>query len=137
MSCVNMCAHNDVIIQGSTPTLILHLDYDISSPQTEEEAEYKDSYEVDVVIKYGLNDYLHFNNPNDYNIFPDEINEETCECQCGCGCTIYLDLSQKDTIKFKKQIQVQVKAKNMNSGTLLQTFEVPIDICRSLDRRVM
>lgn len=137
MRCVNMCVSHNIIIQGSTPTLCLHLDYDISDPQTEEEAEYKDYYDTTVIIKYSLTDYFYYTSPNDLTILPDEINEESCSCECQQGCIIFLDLSQEDTIKFKKQIHIQVIAKNKNNGTILETFEVPIDIYRKLDGKML
>lgn len=137
MSCINMCISHNLIIQGSTPTLCLHLDCDISDPQTEEEAEYKDYYDTTVIIKYSLTDYFYYTSQNNFTILPDVVDEESCSCKCQQGCTIFLDLPEEDTIKFKKQIYIQVIAKNKNSGAILETFEVPIGICRKLDRKVM
>lgn len=136
MSCMNMCIRNTVIIQGSTPTLIIDLDYDISDPQTENEQEYKDYWDVDLVIKYSLTDYFHYTKENDLTILPDEVNEEKCGCQCR-GCTVYVDLTQEQTLKMKKKVYLQLEAKNMNSGFVLKTYEVPLDVYRTLDRTVM
>lgn len=137
MSCVNLLISHNIIIQGSTPTLCLHLDYDISNPQTEEEAEYKDYYDTTVIIKYSLTDYFYYTSENDLTILPDVVDEESCLCECKQGCTIFLDLPEEDTIKFKKKIYIQVIAKNKNSGVILETLEASVDICRKLDRRVM
>lgn len=137
MSCINMCISHNIIIQGSTPTLCLHLDCDISDPQTEQEAEYKDYYDTTVIIKYSLTDCFYYTSQNDLTILPDVVDEESCSCECKQGCTIFLDLPQENTIKFKKKIYIQVIAKNKNSGSILETLEVPIDICRKLDRKVM
>ena len=136
MSCMNMCIRNPVIIQGSTPTLIIDLDYDISDPQTEKEQEYKDYWDVDLVIKYSLTDYFHYTKENDLTILPDEVNEEKCGCQCR-RCTVYVDLTQEQTLKMKKKVYLQIEAKNMNSGFVLKTYEVPLDVYRTLDRTVM
>lgn len=137
MSCVNLLISHNIIIQGSTPTLCLHLDYDISNPQTEEEAEYKDYYDTTVIIKYSLTDYFYYTSENGLTILPDVVDEELCSCGCKQGCTIFLDLPEEDTIKFKKKIYIQVIAKNKNSGVILETLEAPVDICRKLDRRVI
>lgn len=137
MSCMSMCVSHNVIIQGSTPTLVLYLNYDISSPKTEEEEQYKDYYDVVLVIQYGLKDYCYYRN-DEMTIIPARacegarIAQENC-----CGCYIYVDLKEEDTIKFKRQVSIQIIARDKNTGAVLETFEEKINIARKLDKRVV
>lgn len=132
---MDLCVNHDVIIQGSTPTLILHLNYDISNPMTSEEEEYKDYYDTKVVMKYGLNDYVYYTLENDLTILADIPDDDgrINDCHCQCGCSIYLTLRQEDTIKFKRQIEIQVIATNRNSGNILETLPITIAVARKLD----
>lgn len=103
-----------IIIQGTTPPLTLYLDCDLSK-----------GYDIRVAIKYTLTDYFIFTN--------DDMYIEPLEC----GCCIEIRLTQEQTLAMKNFIIVQLKAKEKETGNVIESKEVRIDVLRTLDRTVM
>lgn len=114
-TCYNTQDPNSLIIlQGTTPILILSLDCDIS-----------EGYEVRVSIKTGINQLIIAENDN-LVITPTE-----------CGCQVEYLFTQEQTLKLKKSIWVQLRAKGLDTNNVLGTLEHEIKIVQMNDKEVM
>lgn len=108
------CTNELVIVQGTTPILILNLNYDISQ-----------DYDVSVAVKTGINKKFILTN-DDLVITPNE-----------CGCQVDCQFTQEQTLMMNRAIWVQLKAKDLFTGNVIGTLEYQIDVVRIIDKGVM
>lgn len=108
------CTNALVIVQGTTPILILNLNYDLS-----------EGYDVSVGVKTGINKKFILTN-DDLVITPNE-----------CGCQVDCQFTQEQTLSMNRAIWVQLKAKDLYTDYVIGTLEYKIDVIKMIDKEVM
>lgn len=103
-----------IIVQGTTPILILDLEYDVS-----------DGYDVLVAIKTGINKYFTIGM------------EGLTISKTDYGSQVLCQFTQEQTLLMNRAIWVQLRAKDTQTNNVLGTLEYEIKIIRIIDKEVM